>query len=60
MNYLSYNTLGQINNSKSTDLMFRHDRHDNKLYINVTDTPNMITIEYIPIFKNVEDIVDEH
>ena len=61
MNYMSYNTLLQIRNSLSTDMSFREDKHGNKLYINSAYTnPGKITIEYIPIFDNVEMVTSDY
>lgn len=57
MNYLSYNTLLQMRNTTSTDLSFRHDKQQNKLYINIsTAPPTLITLEYVPIMRKVEEI----
>ena len=45
----------------STDLSFREDKHDNKLYINVSGSyPPTIAIEYVPIFENVEDVKSDY
>jgi hypothetical protein len=61
MNYASWMTMYQIKNTMSTDLAFREDRHDNTLYISCgNSTPNMITIEYIPKLKTVEDIKSDY
>lgn len=61
LNYMSYSTLLQIRNTLSTDLYFQEDKHDNKLYINVSgNIPSTITIEYVPIFENVEDIQSDY
>lgn len=61
MNYASWMTMYQIKNTISTDLSFREDRHDNKLYISCgNSTPRMITIEYIPKLKSVEDIKSDY
>jgi hypothetical protein len=56
LNYAAYNTLGQLQNTSSTDLAFKQDLQDNKLYINVLDSPGDITIEYVPVFRTVEDV----
>ncbi len=57
MNYMTYNTLLQIRNTTSTDLAFKEDKHNNKLYINVSGgQPSSIVIEYIPIFEDVSEI----
>lgn len=60
-NYSSWTTLQQIRNTTSTDLAFKYDKHSKKLYINTSvGTPENITIEYIPVIKNVEDIRSEY
>lgn len=61
MNFLSYNTLLQMRNTTSTDLAFREDKSENKLYINCNrDAPANITIEYIPLYEKVEDLSDPY
>lgn len=56
-NYGAWTTLQQLRNTTSTDLSFRFDKDSSKLYINVSNgTPGKITIEYIPIIHEVEDI----
>ena len=60
MNYASWMTLYKIKNTMSTDLSFKEDRHNKKLYINNYNTPKMITIEYIPKLKSVEDIQSDY
>ena len=60
-NYAAYNTLQQIRNTTSTDLAFRYDKSSNKLYINIaTSKPKKITIEYIPRFNDVSEIVSDY
>ena len=45
----------------STDLAFRYDKYSNKLYINIaTNMPTKITIEYVPRFDSVDDIVSDY
>ncbi len=56
MNYASWMTMYQIKNSMSTDMSFKEDRHNKKLYINNYNAPSMVTIEYITKLKSVEDI----
>lgn len=57
LNYASYNTLLQMRNTVSTDLLFKFDRSDNKLYINISSgAPDHITIEYIPRYDDVSEI----
>lgn len=61
MNYLSYNTLLQMQNTVSTDLSFKEDKYANKLYINAGfEKPHNITIEYIPIFNDVKEITSDY
>ncbi len=45
LNYASWCTMSQIRNTMSTDLSFREDKHDCKLYINANSAPTNITIE---------------
>lgn len=60
-NYASWNTLMQMKNTTSTDLAFRYDRHTNYLYINTNgDRPSFITIEYVPRYDNVDEIVSDY
>lgn len=59
-NYASWNTLLQIRNTTSTDLAFRYDKHNEKLYINIaSNVPSSITIEYIPQLQDVSEIVSD-
>jgi len=61
LNYASWNTLLQIKNTMSTDLAFKEDRHNNKLYINhYLDTPSKITIEYVPKLTSIEAIQSDY
>lgn len=61
LNYASWMTMYQIKNTMSTDLAFKEDRHNNKLYINsAMSAPHMITIEYIPKLRSVEDIKSDY
>lgn len=56
-NYSAWNTALQIRNTISTDLNFRYDKASNKLYINCAfDTPDNITIEYIPVYTDVSQV----
>lgn len=61
MNYAAWNTMLKVKNTISTDLSFKEDKHNGKLYINHSmDMPNMITIEYIPKLKKVDDIKSDY
>lgn len=46
----------QIRNTVSTDLAFRYEEHTKKLYINSLSSPGMITIEYVPLLTDVEEV----
>lgn len=59
-NYASWNTLLQIRNTASTDLAFYYDKLSEKLYINISSNyPDKITIQYIPRFDDVSQIVSD-
>ena len=61
LNYDSYVTINQMRNTMSTDMAFKEDRHNKKLYINrAMSAPNMVTIEYIPKLNSVEDIQSDY
>ncbi len=61
MNYASWMSMYQIKNTMSTDLSFREDRHNKKLYINkANSTPSMVTVEYIPKLTSVDDIKSDY
>lgn len=61
LNYAAWNTLNQIKNTLSTDLAFKEDTHNKKLYINqYMSTPERITIEYIPKLTSVDDIKSDY
>lgn len=60
-NYMSWNTLLQTRNTISTDLAFYFDKKTSKLYINAAgNMPSTITIEYIPRFDTVDDVVSDY
>lgn len=59
--YAAWNTSLQLRNSLSTDLLFRFDKHTNRLYINCANSkPNFITIEYVPRYNDVSEIVSDY
>ena len=61
LNYASWNTSLQIRNTLSTDLAYRYDRQSNKLYINTSSGfPTYITIEYIPRYESVDQIISDY
>ena len=60
-NYGSWSTLTQIRNTISTDLAFKYDKQTNRLYINVSQgKPDYITIEYIPLYKDISEITSDY
>ena len=60
MNYASWVTMYKIKNTMSTELSFKEDKHNKKLYINNYNAPSMVTIEYIPKLTSVEDIQSDY
>lgn len=59
-NYGSWNTMIQTRNTLSTDLQFRFDKHTNYLYVNTLDNPERLTVEYIPVYKDVSEICSDY
>lgn len=59
MNYASWMTLSQIRNTMSTDMSFKDDRHNSKLYIS-NFTNSIVTIEYVPKLTKVDDIKSDY
>lgn len=56
-NLTAFNQLLSIRNTTSTDLAFKQDKSQNKLYINVSgNIPEKITIEFIPMYRDIEDV----
>jgi len=61
LNFAAWNTLLQIRNTLSTDLIFRFDKAANKLYINVSSNPpTKVTVEYIRRYDSVEEITSDY
>ena len=62
MNLASWTTLSQIRNTVSTDMAYREDRHNHKLYINnaMSGQAGMVTIEFIPKINSVETIQSDY
>ena len=60
MNFAAWTTMQQTRNTISTDLSFREDKHNHKLYINSMSAPGYITIEFIPKLESVEDIQSDY
>ncbi len=59
-NYASWNTLLQIRNTTSTDLAFRFERDTQNLYINIaSNKPTLITVEYVPRYNDVSEILSD-
>ncbi len=60
-NYSAWNTMKQLRNTISTDLAFKYDKHQNRLYINVAyNEPEYITVEYVPRYNDVSEIVSDY
>lgn len=61
LNYMSYSTLLQMRNTTTTDLSWKQDHQAGKLYVNKGfDKPTYITIEYVPIYKDVSQIKSDY
>lgn len=61
LNYASYSTLQQIRNTLSTDLFFKEDKPNRKLYVTAsTGNPERVVIEYIPLYKDVDEVLDDY
>lgn len=60
MNYAAWTTLSQTRNTISTDMAFREDKHNHKLYINSMSSPKYVTIEFIPKLRSVENIQSDY
>lgn len=60
MNYAAWTTMSQVRNTISTDMTFREDKHNHKLYINSMSSPGYVTIEFIPKLNSVEDIQSDY
>ena len=63
LNYASYSELEQIRNTMSTDMFFKYtyDKKNKKLYINTSSgNPTRVVVEYIPIYKEIDDVLDDY
>jgi hypothetical protein len=60
MNYAAWTTMSQTRNTISTDMAFREDKHNHKLYINSMSSPRYVTNEFIPKLDSVEDIQSDY
>lgn len=62
MNFMSYSTMQSIRNTLSTDMGFKEDKHNNKLYINLSGLgrPSRVTIEYIPKLSSAEQVKSDY
>lgn len=60
LDFASWNTLLQIRNTISTDLIFKYDKTAERLYINVaSNMPITITIEYVPRYDDISEITSD-
>ena len=60
LDYAAWNTILQIRNTNTTDMAFRQDKQENKLYISAYDRPVSVTIEYVPKYDDVADITSDY
>ena len=61
LNYASWSTLQQVRNTLSTDLAFRYDPYEKKLYIDAsTGIPNKITVMYVPRYDDVSEVISDY
>ena len=61
LNFATYSELQQIRNTLGTDLFFKEDKHSKKLYVTSSiGRPENVVIEYIPIYKDVSEVLDEY
>lgn len=60
LNYMSYNTIQQVSSTFRTDLAFTYDKQSEKLYIDMSGDNGDLTIEYIPVFKDVSEIKSDY
>lgn len=61
LNFASWSTIQQIENTTSTDLAFYYDKMSEKLYININSNfPTSITVMYIPRFDDVSQITSDY
>lgn len=60
MNYAAWTTLSQTRNTISTDMAFREDKHNHKLYLNSMSSTGAVTIEFIPKLKAVTEIQSDY
>ena len=57
----SWNLMGQISNTLSTDLDYYYEDATSKLYINSNlNLGDMVTIEYVPRYESVEDVTSDY
>lgn len=61
LNFASWSTIQQIENTTSTDLAFYYDKLNQKLYVNINSNfPTSITILYVPRFDDVSQITSDY
>ena len=59
--YLNWSTAQQITNTASTDLDFRYDEINKKLYVNYSQgTPSEVVIEFVPKLHDVSEVVTNY
>lgn len=61
LNLMTWSTILQIKNTLSTDMQYTVDQYNHNLMINCGyDFPPTVTIEYIPIYDDVEQINSDY
>lgn len=59
--YLNYATAQQISNTASTDMDFRYDEINKKLYVNYTNgQPSEVVIEFVPKLHDASEVVTNY
>lgn len=60
-NFSNYTQLQRIQNTLSTDLQFRQDLKEHKLYVNYAQgIPSSVCIEYVPRLTDVSEVQGEY
>lgn len=61
LDYAAWNTILQIRNTSSTDMAFWYNQFEKNLYINIsTNAPAYVTVEYVPRYDTVEEVVSDY
>lgn len=61
LNFMAYSTISQMRNTLSTDLDYKYDKNEEKIYITVDNNiPTNITIEYVPAYEDVSEVTSDY